>query len=127
MSENLIYYWTFALIHSGNKQLINHRNIFCGWKPLLIFQNQLKKKGDVCEDIILGSGLEKDYHNWQQGEAELAPIIEHFTKPGDIICDPFLGGGTTAIASLKLKRKFIGAEINEQQFNIAKKRIYEQR
>ena len=85
MSENLEYYWTFALIHSGNKQLINHRNIFCGWKPLLVFQNGKKKQDTTCEDIILGTGLEKDYHKWQQAEAELIPIIEHFTKPGNII------------------------------------------
>lgn len=125
MSENLSYYWTFALIHSGNKQLINHRNIFCGWKPLLVFQNGLKKREYPCEDIITGSGLEKEYHRWQQAEAELVPIIEHFTKPGNTICDPFLGGGTTAVVSYELKRKFIGAEIDEGQFNIAKKRIYE--
>jgi len=125
MSENLFYYWTFALIHSGNKQLINHRNIFCGWKPLLVFQNGKKKQDNTCEDIISGTGMEKSFHKWQQAEAELIPIIEHFTKPGDIICDPFLGGGTTAIISYELKRRFIGAEIEEEQFNIAKKRINE--
>ena len=69
--------------------------------------------------------MEKSFHKWQQAEAELIPIIEHFTKPGDTICDPFLGGGTTGIVSYALNRKFIGAEIDEQQFNIAKKRIYE--
>lgn len=124
LSENLEYYWTFSLIHSGNKQLINHRNIFCGWKPLLIFQNGIKKQDYPCEDIINGTGMEKDYHDWQQAEKELIPIINHFTKPGYIICDPFLGGGTTAIASYKLNRKFIGAEIDQDTFNLAKNRIY---
>ena len=39
LNKNMIYYWTFALIHKSNKQLIMPRNLFCGWKPLLIFDN----------------------------------------------------------------------------------------
>lgn len=127
MSEHLDYYWTFSLIHTGQKQLIKHRNIFCGWKPLLVFQNGKRKQDNPCEDIITGTGMEKSFHKWQQAEAELIPLIEHFTKIGDTICDPFLGGGTTAVVSRGLKRKFIGAEIEEQQFNIAKRRIYAER
>jgi len=123
MSENLNYYWMFALIHSGNKQYINHRNLFCAWKPLLIFQKGIKSNNEKLEDIIQGTGMEKEDHDWQQALNELTPIIENFTNPGDIICDPFLGSGTTAIASYKLKRKFIGAEKEIDQFNIAKNRI----
>lgn len=40
-------------------------------------------------------------------------IIENSTKPGDIIVDPFLGSGTTAVAAERLGRKWIGIEIEE--------------
>jgi len=45
-------------------------------------------------------------------------ILENFTKKGDVIYDPFLGTGTTAIVSKKLKRKYIGSELSKEYFNI---------
>lgn len=52
MCENLSYYWTFALMHTGNRQLINGRNLFCGWKPILVFQNGFKLIVEVSEKWI---------------------------------------------------------------------------
>ncbi len=40
-------------------------------------------------------------------------IINDMTQPGDMVCDPFLGSGTTLISCLKLKRSFVGFEYNE--------------
>jgi DNA modification methylase len=44
-------------------------------------------------------------------------FIRLFTKPGDVVLDPFLGSGTTAIAARKLGRQYIGMEINRQYFD----------
>lgn len=41
-------------------------------------------------------------------------------KKGDIILDPFIGSGTTAIASRQLSRKYIGIELNTEFYNLAK-------
>ena len=124
LDENLNYYWTFALRHTGGNQLIHPRNIFCGWKPLLVFQNGLKKVDFQIEDFITGSGREKEFHDWQQSELEIYDIIQRFTKAGDTVFEPFLGGGTTATACIKLKRKIIGCEIVKESFISAKGRIY---
>lgn len=45
------------------------------------------------------------------------------TKPNDIVLDPFMGIGTTGLASLYTNRNFIGIELDEKYFNIAKERI----
>ena len=42
-----------------------------------------------------------------------------FRSENDIILDPFMGSGTTGVAALKLKRKFIGIEQNSEYFVIA--------
>lgn len=42
---------------------------------------------------------------------------------GDVILDPFMGSGTTGVACKNLNRKFIGIELDESYFNIAKERI----
>ena len=123
MSENLTYYWTFTLIHTGSRQLINGRNLFCGWKPILIFQNNFSKLKAPFDDFIQGTGLEKKHHKWQQAELELNHIINNFTNVGDTILEPFAGGGTTIISALKNHRNIKAAEINEESFNISKQRI----
>lgn len=45
------------------------------------------------------------------------------TLPEHTILDPFMGSGTTGVAAVKLGRKFIGIEIEERYFSIARKRI----
>ena len=122
MSEHLDLYWISALIHSSRKTLVKGRNIQCGWKPILIFQKDFKKVFNFI-DVINGTGTEKEYHDWQQSELELKEIIEKFTVPGDTICEPFAGGGTTIVAGYKLGRKIIASEIDLDQYNLCKERI----
>ena len=50
-------------------------------------------------------------------------LIERVTSPGDTIFDPFMGSGTTGVACVQLGRSFIGIEIDENYFKIAKRRI----
>lgn len=123
MKEHLDYYWMFSLLHTGNKQLIYPRNIFCNWKPIFIFQKGFKKHSEMMDDKIDGTGLEKDFHNWQQAEREIIPLINNFTKTNDLIVDPFAGSASFLICAKKFKRQVIGAEINQETYNIAKKRI----
>ena len=51
--------------------------------------------------------------------------IRSWTNEGDIVLDPFMGSGTTGLAALDLKRKFIGIEMCEEYFNLSKERILE--
>jgi site-specific DNA-methyltransferase (adenine-specific) len=50
-------------------------------------------------------------------------LIHLYSFTGDIILDPFMGSGTTAIAAIKAKRNFVGYEINKKYINLANKRI----
>lgn len=50
-------------------------------------------------------------------------IIERLTNENDIVLDPFMGSGTTGVACRELNREFIGSELDEKYFNIAKQRI----
>ncbi|WP_457559412.1 DNA-methyltransferase [Candidatus Harpocratesius sp.] len=52
-------------------------------------------------------------------------IIQLFTNVDDIVLDPFMGSGSTAIASLVSKRQYIGYEINHEYVELANKRIDE--
>ena len=50
-------------------------------------------------------------------------LIQLYSFTNDIILDPFMGSGTTAIAAIKLKRNYIGYDINEEYIKLAKNRI----
>ncbi len=50
-------------------------------------------------------------------------LIQLYSFKGDIVLDPFMGSGTTALASLMSKRYYVGYEINEDYINLANKRI----
>lgn len=49
--------------------------------------------------------------------------IISWSNENDIVFDPFMGSGTTGVACKNLNRKFIGIELDEGYFNIAKERI----
>jgi len=49
--------------------------------------------------------------------------IRSWSNKGDIVLDPFLGSGTTAIACIQEHRNYIGIEKEEKYFKIAKERI----
>ena len=62
-------------------------------------------------------------HPTQKPIELLLPIIRACTRDGDIILDPFLGSGTTAVAALNTGRFFIGIEKEPQYVEIARKRV----
>lgn len=65
----------------------------------------------------------KTIHPTEKPERLLERIILIASEEGQVVLDPFMGSGTTGVVSKKLKRKFIGIEINHEYFNIAKQRI----
>lgn len=50
-------------------------------------------------------------------------IVGDYSRPGETVCDPFMGAGTTGVAAVLEGRNFIGVEIDPAAFDIACKRI----
>ena len=54
-------------------------------------------------------------------------LLEHFIKllsnPNDLVLDPFLGSGSTAVACKRLNRNFIGFDLNKDYCELAIKRV----
>src|SRR4030065_480340 len=66
---------------------------------------------------------ENTEHPTQKPEKLLAKLILASTNEGDIVFDPFLGSGTTAVTAKKLGRKYIGVEIDNYYCSLALKRL----
>lgn len=65
------------------------------------------------------------FHPTQKPVALCEYLIKTYTNEGDTVLDNCMGSGTTGVAALNTNRNFIGIELNEKYFNIAKKRIEE--
>lgn len=66
---------------------------------------------------------ENTNHPTQKPEKLLAKIILASTNKGDLVFDPFIGSGTTAVVSKKLERKYVGIEVDELYCCLAEKRL----
>ena len=64
-------------------------------------------------------------HNTMKPLDMIKQFVELSSNAGDLVLDPFLGSGTTAIAAINTKRNFIGFELNKEYFEIAQNRIEE--
>ena len=64
-------------------------------------------------------------HPTQKPVALLEYLIKTYSNEGDLILDNCMGSGSTGVACINTKRKFTGIELDENYFNIAKKRIEE--
>lgn len=62
-------------------------------------------------------------HPTEKPRRLMSEIIADFTNPGELICDPFMGSGTTGVSAVMAARRFIGVELNETYFDIACRRI----
>jgi len=71
--------------------------------------------------------IEKIYHPTQKATQVIQLIIADYSNPSDIILDPFIGSGTTAVAAIRTDRQFIGMEISPEYCKIAEKRIFYER
>jgi hypothetical protein len=96
-----------------------------GWKPVLWFVKGTRDDNSVMVNDVMSGGEEKAHHDWQQSESEAAYWIDKLTQKDGIVCDPFMGGGTTAAAAQRLGRRWIGFEIDADTAKIASARVGE--
>jgi DNA modification methylase len=74
---------------------------------------------DVLDFPYTGNRL----HPTQKPVEALAPLIEAFTQPGDLVLDPFCGSGSTLAAAHQLGRNWTGIELDNGHYHTASKRL----
>jgi DNA modification methylase len=88
------------------------------------YKTQYKNPSDVWKiPLVSGNAIERTEHPAQYPEKLIERIIKAVTDEGDLVLDPFMGSGTSAVVAKKLKRLYVGYEINAEYIEIAKKRL----
>ena len=93
----------------------------------LIYTNFTKpvKKIVFKQQGFITDSKDKRVHPTQKPSELMEILINEYTKEDDIILDCFMGSGSTGVACMNTNRKFIGIELDNNYFNIAKERIEE--
>lgn len=118
LGDSMRYRWTAAYVAQGARTRVHAARVGTGWKPLLVYQRHDAQDVPFLVDDLFDAasstsdGVDKRFHHWGQSEPGIAEIVERFTKPGQLVVDPFLGGGTTAVVCRDLGRRFIGCDID---------------
>lgn len=110
--------------------------IFVFQKPALFLIDKIVRcyDGEILEQSLVKGNYERSNVwkiNPEISSDHLAPfpkelsdkIISYYSYVGDIVLDPFIGSGTTAISAIELKRNYIGIEIHEEYVNMSRNRI----
>jgi len=77
--------------------------------------------------LPFNSVWQKGMHPTQKPVALIEYLINTYTNEGELVLDNCMGSGTTAVAAINTKRRFIGFETQKEYFDIANKRIAEAR
>ncbi|MDX1699156.1 MAG: site-specific DNA-methyltransferase [Melioribacteraceae bacterium] len=96
-----------------------------GWKEINEGKFRLTHPSNIWTDITVPfwSMPENTEHPTQKPEKLLAKIILSGSKEGELVFDPFLGSGTSAVVAKKLSRNFLGIELDTKYAAIAEKRL----
>lgn len=76
-------------------------------------------------DLIHADNPKSKLHPSEKPVELMEYLIKNSSKEGDLVCDPFMGSGSTGVACVNLNRKFIGIELDPEYFKIAQERINE--
>ena len=144
--NNVIVWQKTNAMPNMTKRLFTHSTEFIVWavkgknwifnyEELKIINPNMQKNGSPKQmrDVWimpLVQGMERLHgtdgralHPTQKPEEMLKRIIIASSNKGDIVLDPFLGSGTTAVVAKQLGRKWIGIEKNKEYISAAQKRI----
>lgn len=113
----------YLMRHGGSPVVPTvQRRVNSSYKPIL-WVTRPDYDGPVHGDVIEGGPKAKLAHEWEQDVEGAARIIELFSYPGELVVDPFVCTGTTGVAALRLGRRFVGCDIDEDAATGARVRL----
>jgi site-specific DNA-methyltransferase (adenine-specific) len=100
----------------------------CSWTDWITVARTAKQVrwGTLPGGYIAGEGWNDKARMGGKPSALMRALVSDYSRPGDLVCDPFMGAGTTGVACVQTGRRFVGIEIDKDAFGTACRRISEE-
>jgi ParB-like chromosome segregation protein Spo0J len=125
----LIYMWHGVNVLAGRHTRVRVRMVFGQHRSVLLYSAGPYQPRAWLNDVVFAEGRggpeERPLHPWQQALEPVRHWIRQVSEPGELIVDPFLGSGTTAIAAVMEGRRFIGCDIDPGCVETTRRRLEE--
>ena len=117
LGEHLTYYWLAGVWLKGAPSHRFERHIQNAFKPILIYQKPpLAKQVEWMVDLLESPVADKGYHSYGQSEAPFVILLQSFSSPGELVIDPFCGGGVVPYVCQKLGRKCLAIDSDKDAY-----------
>lgn len=128
MSEHLTYHYTLHVYMraSGTAALRPHGQttpIISRTKPIYAFAKGRSMPRTVVQTPFSGSGNDKRFDEWGQDAQSARYFVDCFSQEGDLVLDPFCGGGTTPVVCQALARRWLAFDINPKDVATTRARL----
>lgn len=123
MADHLDYYWLISERLTYTAPMFARR-VAMMHKPYLWFAKGIENcpKRRFALDGI-GSPKDKTWHEWGDGAASMMMLLDRLTERGDLVLDPFTGGGTVPAVCKALGRNYVAFEIDAATAERARERV----
>ncbi|MGD0084146.1 MAG: DNA methyltransferase [Acidimicrobiales bacterium] len=124
LGEQLVYVWCGVIVQPGRQSRIRAYRVRSGNRPVLLFSaGRYEPRGWIDDTLTSEAVPAKAAHPWEQALGPVAALVRSCSHPGELVCDPFLGSGTTAVAAVAESRRFIGCDIDPRSIATALARL----
>ncbi|MCZ2153415.1 MAG: hypothetical protein LC114_05875 [Bryobacterales bacterium] len=131
MTKHLDYYWICGVGgEAGTKstRIFNRRMLNVLRLVVILGKRPLKQMArstlPFMTDLIPGE-RDKNHHKWGQGLRQVQYLVEHLSKPGQLVVDPFCGGSTVPVVCVATGRRYVATELDLGVAAAARARVAE--
>lgn len=125
----LSYVWHGVNVLNGAGAQIRTRKVNGHHRSVLLYSSGTFQPRKWFRDLFISDGKggpeTRPLHKWQQAVDPVAHWVRSVSEPGETVLDPFLGSGTTAIAAVSERRRFLGGDLDPACVAITRQRLEE--
>lgn len=110
----------FCKPYASSRRYLKHHHE----QAYLLVKGEAPSPGDRISDVLPWDYTGNRLHPTQKPLRPLESLIKAFSKPGDLVLDPFCGSGSTLVAAQRCDRPFLGIELDKQHHFTASLRVH---
>ena len=125
LMAGLEYFYSYILVHRDAGGEVLTRLTRNDYKMVLAYRlaGSVALPQGIVDSVVVGSGMDKRYHEWGQDVGSAEYFIKNFSAVGGVVYDPFVGGGTSAVAAMGAGRQFIVSDLDVSAYRTTLARV----